>query len=78
MPTQRWYFTMICDFQDRAQDRSVKGSFQRTEVSSSLKSQLARTGLLEQAKIYAESQIWQEALNTFAQLRREKPTEWEE
>lgn len=74
----RWYFTMICDFQDRAQDQSVKGLLQRTEVSSSLKSQLAGVGLLEQAKIYAESQIWQEALNTVAQLRREKPTEWEE
>ncbi|MBN3944726.1 MAG: DUF928 domain-containing protein [Nostoc sp.] len=74
----RWNFAIICDFQDRAQDKFVNGLLQRTQLSSFLKSRLDQAAPLERAKIYAESKIWQETMNTVAQLRHEKPAEWEE
>jgi hypothetical protein len=76
--TYRWVFAIICDSQDRAQDEVVWGDSQRVELSPELKTNLKQILLLQQAKLYAQRQIWHETLAILAQLHSSNPREWEE
>lgn len=73
-----WFFTIICDSQYRNRDKYVEGVIEYTKLNSELKDQLKNAAPLEKARLYAESTIWYETLDTIAQLRNQKPTEWEE
>ncbi|MEA5619380.1 DUF928 domain-containing protein [Cronbergia sp. UHCC 0137] len=74
----RWFFTLICNPEDRSQDEYTYGSLQKTTLSSSLDSYLDAATPLKKAEIYAKYNIWQETLSNIAELKTEKPKEWEE
>ena len=80
-----WYFSIICNPQDRAADIYVQGWVRRVEASASLREQLATTTSdLERVQVYARNGIWHEAISGLAQLRRSNPNnvdirrEWQE
>lgn len=73
-----WYFSIICNPLDRSQDIFVEGSLERTELSASIKEELAGKSALEQAAVYAQYQIWHEVLEKMAELRERYPNEWAE
>lgn len=81
----RWYFSIICNPEDRAADIYVQGWVRRIEASASLTEQLATTTSdLERVQVYARNGIWHEAIAMLAQLRRSNPNnaeiqrEWQE
>ena len=77
--TYEWYFTLVCDPDDRSQDMYVRGSLQRAKAEPTLTTQLASTtDPLARAKLYAQQGIWFEALNSVAGVRDQHPAEWEE
>lgn len=68
-----WYFSIICNAQDRASDVSIDGWIQKVEPSPSLASELEKVAPLERAALYAAADLWHEALTTLAQLRHSRP-----
>lgn len=81
----RWYFSIICNPEDRAADVYVQGWIRRVEPNPGLAEQLATTTSdLERVQVYARNGIWHEAIAMLAQLRRSNPNdadirrEWEE
>jgi hypothetical protein len=81
----RWHFGLICNREDRSQDKFVEGVIERTELSSEQKTKLAQaTEPLKQAEVYAGATVWQETLTILAQLRHDRPNDsditeaWEE
>ena len=78
----QWYFSIICNAQNRANDVSVDGWIQRVEPSPTLASELEKAAPRERAALYATAGIWHEALTTLAALHHSRPndstiaTEW--
>ncbi|NJN86669.1 MAG: DUF928 domain-containing protein [Leptolyngbyaceae cyanobacterium SL_7_1] len=70
-----WYFSLICDPDDRSGDVFAEGWIQRVQPTLALTNRLAiaRTER-EQAAVYAEAGIWHDALTTLAELRRSQPS----
>lgn len=66
-----WYFSVICNPDNRRKDIFVEGWTQHTALSSDVASQIEKAQPLERAKLYAEAGIWHEAVATLAELRRE-------
>jgi hypothetical protein len=66
----KWYFSLMCQPDERSQDITVEGWVRRVEPSPVLKTQLMQASLQQQVELYAESEIWHDALATLAQLRR--------
>ncbi|MGK7921875.1 MAG: DUF928 domain-containing protein [Trichodesmium sp.] len=73
-----WRFAMVCDPWDRSGDEFVEGTIKRVELNSDLENSLKTASPLEQAEIYANARIWNEAIATLADLRNSNPKEWEE
>jgi hypothetical protein len=75
----RWYFSLMCDSDERSREPFVQGWFQRTELNPELETMLKQeTDLLEQALLYSQAKIWHETLTLMADLRESNPAEWEE
>lgn len=74
----RWEFAIVCDTEDRTQDRFIQGTIQRIPLSAALKAKLERADSLKKAQLYAEAKIWQESLGIAAQLHPTNPRPWEE
>lgn len=70
-----WYFSVICNPQERADDLITEGHFQRIELSSKLASDLKNASLGDRPAIYAEAGIWYDAIKTLAELRRSSPND---
>lgn len=70
--TYRWNFSIICNPQERSLDKFVHGGIKRVD-DSQLKSKLANASPQERLNIFAEAGIWQDALDTLAQLRSSRP-----
>lgn len=70
-----WYFSVICNPQERAEDLVAEGQFQRVELSSKLASDLKNASLGDRPVVYVEAGIWYEALTTLAELRRSSPND---
>lgn len=68
-----WYFSVICNPQDRADDVSIDGWIQRVEPNSSLTKKLAQATPLQRLVMYQAANLWQDALTTLAQLRYSHP-----
>lgn len=73
-----WRFAIVCDAFDRSGDEFVEGIVKKVEISSDLKKSLKNASPLEQAELYAKAKIWNETINTLAELRSSNPAEWEE
>lgn len=71
-----WYFSIICDPANRAQDIAVDGWIRRVELATTLTNQLDNAAPLERARfLYKESELWHEGLTILAGLRRAQPNE---
>ncbi len=70
-----WRFSVICNENERSQDIVVGGVVRRVELDSTLKERLMVASPEEQVELYAEEGIWQDALLTLVQLRRDNPTD---
>ncbi|MBD2297028.1 MULTISPECIES: DUF928 domain-containing protein [Nostocales] len=68
----RWNFSIICNTQDRSSDKLVQGTIQRVD-NPQLMNKVDNASLPERLKLYADAGIWQDALNTLAQLRYSSP-----
>lgn len=69
----KWSFSVICRSDERSQDMTVEGWVRRVELNSALKNQLRQASLPQQVELYAQAEIWQDALATLVQLRRDNP-----
>lgn len=74
----RWYFSMICNPDDRAADLYVQGWIRRVEPNAALTEELATAASdLDRVRIYARNGIWHESVTLLASLRRTNPTDRE-
>lgn len=72
-----WQFAIVCNAEERSADIYVEGLIERTQLSPQLTSKLDEPASIEKAKFLAENKIWLETLKTLAELRSDKPGEWE-
>lgn len=70
-----WYFTIVCNPEDRSADMTVQGGVQRVAPDSSLLNQVEAAQPQEIPSIYAEAGIWHEALSTLVDLNRTNPND---
>ncbi len=70
-----WTFQVICDPTDRQKDVTVDGAVQRIELDSSLANKLQQAEPRDRPGIYAEAEIWTDALSTLADLRKANPND---
>jgi hypothetical protein len=68
-----WYFTIVCNPDDRASDVTVQGNIQRVAVSSSIANQLRSASARDLPEIYAAAGIWYDALASLADLNHLNP-----
>lgn len=71
----KWSLSIICQPDDRSRDISVQGLVRRVALNPTLGTQLKQALPQEQVELYAEARLWQDALATLAQLRRDNPTD---
>ncbi|NJN13119.1 MAG: DUF928 domain-containing protein [Richelia sp. RM1_1_1] len=72
-----WVFSVICNDNSRDTDRTLQGSVQRNQPTEDLKLDLETAALQEQVEIYAKNKLWENALRTLADLRRQNPNDAE-
>lgn len=68
-----WYFSMVCNKEDPTAKTYIDGWVERTQLDSSLVSEVQGASRRELPSIYARAGIWHEALETLAELRRNYP-----
>ena len=78
--TYVWHFGIICDPNQRSLDYYINGWLKRTTLNPETEARLKELEQqpLEQAKLYAESSIWNETLITLEQNREIAPNAWKE
>jgi hypothetical protein len=69
----KWSFSIICQPDERSQDITVEGWVRRIPLNPTLNNQLKQALPQQQVELYAEGEIWQDALATLVQLRRDYP-----
>ncbi|MGB3300075.1 MAG: DUF928 domain-containing protein [Phormidesmis sp.] len=70
----RWYLSVVCNPESRAEDLVVTGWIRRVAPSHSVNEQLAFATAKERIALYEESALWYDTLTTLAELRRTSPT----
>ena len=66
-----WVLSMICNPNDRSADIFVYGDIERIPLDSTLQAQLKKmSDPKARSALYAENELWPEALTTLAQARR--------
>jgi hypothetical protein len=76
--TYYWYFTLVCNPLERADDIAVQANVQRialTSLGDEVMNQLATASLQEKPGIYAQVGVWQEALTNLAALTAARPND---
>lgn len=79
-----WYLSIVCDPQERSNDIAVSGRIRRVELQANTRSQLQQTAAKDKAKLYAEAEVWFDALAALAEQRTNNPNdagavqEWEQ
>ena len=76
----QWQLALICNPAQRELDKFVRGSIRRSQLSPEMQNQLAQVAEepIEQAKIYLQASIWQDALTIIDANRDKYPGAWEE
>lgn len=69
----RWSFSIICQPDERSQDITVEGWVRRVPLNPILNNQLQQASPQQRVELYAEGEIWQDALATLVELRRNYP-----
>jgi len=73
-----WQLAILCDGDQGIDDEFVGGTIARTSLPRDLMALLEELSPLEQAELYAEQRIWQDALTVMAQSRSGHEKEWKE
>jgi len=68
-----WTLSVYCDPAKPSSAVFVKGTIQRTALEPTVQKRLKTLSPLEQARVYAASGIWYDALNTLAVLHNRQP-----
>ncbi len=71
----KWSFSIICRPDERSQDIFVQGWVRRVDLDETLNNQLTQASPQKQVELYAGAEIWQDALTTLVQLRRDNPND---
>ena len=71
----KWFFTILCDSQDRSRNPFVSELIRKQELDSSLAARVQKASLRDRSKLYAENGIWHDAVATLAELRRGSPND---
>jgi hypothetical protein len=72
----KWYFTIICNSDERSEDEYISGSLERTTLGSLLNMYIQQAAPLKKAEIYAKNKIWHDTVTNAAVLRNENPVAW--
>jgi Domain of Unknown Function (DUF928) len=70
----QWYFKLSCKMEAPAY---VQGGIERISIDSALASQLENAPPQEQVRLYLANDIWYDAVNVLARLRRTHPADFE-
>jgi len=73
--TYHWYFSLVCDPQDRSGDVITEGWIERSAPDATLTHRLDKATGGDRAALYAEAGIWYDALDTLAELRTLSPND---
>jgi Domain of Unknown Function (DUF928) len=68
----QWYFKLTCKMEAPTY---VQGGIERIPPDSDLAGQLANVSPQEQVRLYLANDLWYDAVNVLAQLRRTRPTD---
>ncbi|MGI0492551.1 DUF928 domain-containing protein [Alkalinema pantanalense CENA528] len=71
--TYQWKFALVCDADDRSGDIVTEGWIERVNLPEDVQRKLQALPVKDHSSVYAESGIWQEALNSLADLRLQNP-----
>jgi hypothetical protein len=69
----KWYLSVVCNQQSRAEDLMVNGWIRRIQPDNTLNEQLTNATAQERPAIYEGSALWYDALTSLAELRRHAP-----
>ncbi len=70
----KWYLSVVCNQESRAEDLVVTGWIRRIQPDSAVNEQLANATAQERSAVYTQSSLWYDALTDLAELRRSTPT----
>lgn len=70
-----WSFSVVCDPNDNSANIVVDGWVKRIEQDPALAAQLKKASERDRAVLYAQAEIWTDALSTLAELRKAKPND---
>ncbi len=68
-----WKMSLACGTESDAGQNFVQGRIRRIALKPSLKNKLNQVKAIEKVGVYAESEIWFDALATLAEVRRNNP-----
>ncbi|MGQ4646539.1 DUF928 domain-containing protein [Lyngbya aestuarii] len=71
----KWSFSVICQGDERSMDVVVEGWVRRVALSPIVENQLKQASASRKVELYADAEIWHDALATLVQLRRDHPTD---
>jgi len=71
----KWSFSVICQGDERSLDVAVEGWVRRVALNPVVEDQLKQASGQRKVELYAEAEIWHDALATLVQLRRDNPTD---
>lgn len=72
----RWTFSILCPPEDeRSNDQFVEGWVRRVAIDPNLETQLMETSPKQKVELYAEAQLWQDALAQLVEIRRNYPAD---
>jgi hypothetical protein len=70
-----WSLAVICNPNDRVEDRFVTGTVQRTELDATRRSQIQQASPKEQVSLYQKADAWYDALTVLFELQRTQPND---
>lgn len=70
-----WSFAVICNPNERVDDRFVTGTVQRTEFDSTRLRQIRQASPQEQVALYQKANVWYDALAVLFELQRTQPND---
>ncbi|MEB3310125.1 MAG: DUF928 domain-containing protein [Snowella sp.] len=77
--TYQWQFSIVCNINGQEASNFTHAKIKRTELTPTQQKHLNQAeNSLDQAKIYAQANIWQDTLMMAAKARTTHPREWQE
>ncbi len=70
-----WSLAVICNQNDRVEDRFVTGTVQRTELDATRWKQIQQASPKEQVSLYQKADAWYDALAVLFELQRTQPND---